>query len=205
MLLAARRASGLTGLAYTDTSVSAGNTYTYQVAAEVSGGEATRSGLVTPTGALTSLAPQAAPERSLATFASSAWEEASGAGFTDDPLVPGVTPVKAVHLVELRGRIDALRLRLGLPGFGWTDAVIEPGVTPARAVHLTELRWALVAAYGAAGRTAPVYTDAGATPGVTPMRAEQLQELRVAVVVLEKGLAQTRLPSPEASRDARAR
>ena len=104
--------------------------------------------------------------------------------------------------MELRSRIDALRMRLGLPGFGWTDAVIVPGVTPARAVHLTELRGALGAAYAAAGRTAPVYTDAGVTPGVTPMRAMQLQELRAAVVALEHGLAHTGLASGGASHDA---
>ena len=65
------------------------------------------------------------------------------AAFTDDPLVPGVTPVRAVHLLELRARIDALRRRAGLPAFGWTDAQVVPGVTPARAAHLLELRSAL--------------------------------------------------------------
>ena len=105
--------------------------------------------------------------------------------FTDDPLVPGVTPVRAVHLLELRSRIDGLRLRAGLPAFGWTDAKIEPGVTPARAVHLLELRSALGAAYAAAGRPAPGHTDAAVKPGATAMRALQLQELRSAVVALE--------------------
>ena len=105
--------------------------------------------------------------------------------FTDDPLVPGVTPVRAAHLLELRSRIDALRLRAGLPAFGWTDARVVPGVTPARALHLTELRSALGEAYGAAGRSAPGYTDAAVKPGVTAMRVMQLQELRSAVVALE--------------------
>ena len=105
--------------------------------------------------------------------------------FTDDPLVPGVAPVRAVHLLELRSRIGGLRLRAGLPAFGWTDAKVVPGVTPARAVHLTELRSALGEAYAAAGRPAPGYTDAAVTPGVTAMRAVQLQELRRAVAALE--------------------
>ena len=35
--------------------------------------------------------------------------------FTDDPLQPGVTPVRAVHFAELRTRIDALRGAGGLP------------------------------------------------------------------------------------------
>ena len=32
-----------------------------------------------------------------------------GAPFTDSPIEPGVTPVRAVHFTELRTRIDALR------------------------------------------------------------------------------------------------
>ncbi len=108
------------------------------------------------------------------------------AAFTDDLLVPGVTPVRAVHLLELRSRIDGLRRRVGLPAFGWTDAQVVPGVTPARALHLTELRSALGEAYAAAGRPAPGYTGAVVTAGLTAMRALQLQELRRAVVALER-------------------
>ena len=116
---------------------------------------------------------------------------AAPAAFTDDPLVPGVTPVRAVHLLELRSRIDGLRLRAGLPAFGWTDAQVVPGATPARAVHLLELRSALGEAYAAAARAAPGYTDAVVTPGATAMRARQLQELRRAVVALEAAPAPT--------------
>src|SRR5207245_1931601 len=36
------------------------------------------------------------------------------AGFTDDPLVQNTTIVRAVHVNELRGRIDSLRLRYQL-------------------------------------------------------------------------------------------
>ena len=111
--------------------------------------------------------------------------------FTDDPLVPGVTPARAVHLLELRSRIDALRLRAGLPAFGWTDAQVVPGATPARAAHLLELRSALGEAYASAARAAPGYTDAAVTPGATAMRAVQLQELRRAVVALEAAPAPT--------------
>ena len=116
---------------------------------------------------------------------------AAPVAFTDDPLVPGVTPVRAVHLLELRSRIDALRLRAGLSAFGWTDAKVVPGVTPARALHLLELRSALGEAYAAAGRPAPGYTDAAVTPGATAMRALQLQELRAAVTALESAPAPT--------------
>ena len=111
--------------------------------------------------------------------------------FTDDPLVPGVTPVRAVHLLELRARIDGLRRRAGLPAFGWTDATVVPGATPARALHLTELRAALDEAHAAGRRPAPAYSDAVVTAGVTANKAVHLAELRAAVLALEGGPVRT--------------
>ena len=106
--------------------------------------------------------------------------------FTDDPLVPGVTPVRAIYFAELRTRIDALRVGSGLARFPWTDPVLVRGVTPIRAVHLQELRVALGDAYVAAGRAAPGWTDGEPTPGVTPIKAVYVMELRAAVVALER-------------------
>ena len=105
--------------------------------------------------------------------------------FTDDPIVAGVTPVRAVHFTELRARIDALRSAAALGRFAWTDPVLRAGVTPVRLVHLLELREALGAAYTAAGRAGPRWTDAAPTAGTTPIRAAHLTELRAAVVALE--------------------
>ncbi len=110
---------------------------------------------------------------------------ADGAPFTDDPLVPGVTPVRAAHFEELRQRIDALRGQVGLPGFAWTDPVLSPGVTPVRRVHVTELRAALDAAYVADRRSSPTWGEAAVTAGATPIRARHVTELRAAVVALE--------------------
>ena len=108
-----------------------------------------------------------------------------GVPFTDDPLVPGVTPVKEVHFTELRLRIDTVRAAVGLAPFAWTDRVLSAGVTRIRLVHLLELRSALAAAYAASGRVAPSYTDAAPVAGATPIRAAHLLELREAVVALE--------------------
>ena len=105
--------------------------------------------------------------------------------FTDDPIVPGVTPIKAVHFTELRMRIDALRSTGGLTRFSWTDPVLRPGVTRVRRVHLLELRQALAEAYSTAGRAAPRWTDASPAAGSTPIRAAHVTELRVAVLALE--------------------
>ena len=105
--------------------------------------------------------------------------------FTDDPLVSGVTPVKAIHFTELRMRIDALRGAAGLTRFRWSDPVLTAGVTPVRLAHLLELRAALAAAYAAAGPAAPGWSDVAPVAGATPIRAVHLMELRAAVIALE--------------------
>ena len=109
--------------------------------------------------------------------------------FTDHPIVPGVTPVRAVHFTELRTRIDGLRAGAALTRYPWTDRVLRAGVTPVRLVHLAELRTALTDAYRAAGRPAPRWTDVGG--GGAPIRAAHVTELRAAVVVLESSLGST--------------
>ena len=105
--------------------------------------------------------------------------------FTDDPILPGVTPIKAVHFTELRERIDLLRGGAGLAPFAWTDPVLTAGVTPVRLSHLLELREAVAAAYSASRRAGPMFTDAAAMSGTMPIRAVHLMELRAAVVALE--------------------
>ena len=102
-----------------------------------------------------------------------------------DPLVPGTTPPRAIHFLELRTRVAALRSREGLPSVRWTDPVLTVGVTPVKRVHLTELRAALDAAYEAAGRPRPTYTDSIVTAGVTAIKAVHVVELRNAIVALE--------------------
>ena len=107
------------------------------------------------------------------------------APFTDDPLQPGVTPVRAVHFTELRARIDALRSAAGLTAFSWTDPTLTAGVTLVRLLHLLELREALAAAYAASGRVGPSWNDAAPAAGTTPIRAAHLTELREAVLAIE--------------------
>jgi len=101
--------------------------------------------------------------------------------FTDDPLQPGVTRVKAVHITELRQRIDAVRVQQGLAAYGWTDTVILAGVTRIKAVHVAELRAAVAEVYTAAARAAPIYTDPVITAATTVARAVHLAEVRAAV------------------------
>ena len=111
--------------------------------------------------------------------------QASPTVFTDHPIERGVTPVRAIHFLELRARIDALRTRAGLPVFVWTDRILVRGVTPVKGVHVTELRTALAETYAVAGRVEPVHADATVTAGATPIRATHLMALRDAVQALE--------------------
>jgi glucose/arabinose dehydrogenase len=104
--------------------------------------------------------------------------------FTDEPLVTGVTPIRVIHIMELRGRIDAQRVRFGLQPFVWSDSSLSAG-TPVRAAHVLDLRTALAQAYDAAKQPQPpAYTDPDLAAG-TPVRALHISELRGAVRALE--------------------
>jgi hypothetical protein len=107
------------------------------------------------------------------------------AAFTDPVLSPGVTIMRAAHIEELRSRINALRVTLGLSAFSFTDAVLIPSATAIRAVHLTELRTALGGAYVVNGLSAPIYTDPGLGAG-TGIRGLHVTELRQFVIALEE-------------------
>jgi uncharacterized repeat protein (TIGR03803 family) len=100
--------------------------------------------------------------------------------FTDDPLVPGSTVIKAVHINELRTRIDAVRATYGLGAFGYTEAVTTGVVI--RAQHVLEMRTAIQQAYTQAGLTPPTFTPLGTGSVVL---AVHITELRDAVKALE--------------------
>jgi LasA protease len=103
------------------------------------------------------------------------------AAFTDATLMAGTTFIKAIHVTELRTRINAARSVRGLAAYAWTDP--SPMGIAIKAIHITEMRTALAQAYAAAGLVAPTYTDPTLTNGV--VRAVHLSELRSAVITLE--------------------
>ena len=70
--------------------------------------------------------------------------------WTDDP-VTTETPIKAVHVNELRQAIDARRRQHNLPPFLWTDDPVIARYTVIRAIHLLELRQAIQDLWQAAG------------------------------------------------------
>jgi hypothetical protein len=107
-------------------------------------------------------------------------------GFTDDPLIAGVTPIRAVHVTELRSRIDVLRVRYGLPAYAFTNPSIVPGTSVLRAEDILELRMALSQAYAAAGFTPPTFST---TPAVgAAVRIADIADLRSNIVTLEQAI-----------------
>ncbi len=62
--------------------------------------------------------------------------------WTDDP-VTTETPIKAVHVNELRRAIDGQRRQHSLPPFAWTDDPVIARYTAIRAIHFLELRQAV--------------------------------------------------------------
>ena len=107
--------------------------------------------------------------------------------FTDHPIRPGTTPVRAIHFLELRRHIAELRRRVGLPVPQWTDLILTAGATAVRRVHLTELRDALEEAHDAKGLSRPGWTDPVLMMGRMGIKAVHIMELRAAVVALEAG------------------
>jgi beta-glucanase (GH16 family) len=102
--------------------------------------------------------------------------------FTDDELTAGSTPIRAVHLVELRNRVNAVRRQLKLADREWSEAIIA-GSTVVRAFHLMELHNALREAYLAA-RITPPDLDSDVTAGAI-IKASHITKLRSAVTALE--------------------
>ena len=150
----------------------------------VSGSSVTTRAVATGAATITVTATDVGGTNTAATLAFRVIVRAQAA-FTDDPIVAGATPIKAVHFTELRERIDLLRTAAGLDPFSWTDPVLTPGVTPVRLIHLLQLRQALAEAYTASGRPAPTYANPASTRGTTPIRAAHLTELRTAVLALQ--------------------
>jgi hypothetical protein len=97
--------------------------------------------------------------------------------FTDDPLIPGVTVIKAVHITELRTAVNQARSRASLSAANWAENISQ-SVTLIKAAHIVELRTRLDEARAALFLTPASYTDATLTVGVTTVKAVHIQELR---------------------------
>lgn len=104
--------------------------------------------------------------------------------FADSTLVPGGTSVRATHILELRSRIDRVRIQKGLGPYFWTDPDLTATVIVIKAAHINELRTALLEAYGVPPAPAlPFFTDVISSGGV--VKAIHILELRTAVLAIE--------------------
>src|SRR5207249_4620298 len=112
--------------------------------------------------------------------------------FTDDPIVAGVTPIRAVHITELRQTIDQFRAYAGLSPSAWTDPTITAGVTIVRAVHVLELRARFDEALNRLAWGASAYTDPTLTGSF--VRATHVSELRTRVRAALTRAASTQPP-----------
>jgi hypothetical protein len=93
--------------------------------------------------------------------------------FTDDPVIASVTPIRELHINELRGALKCARQRYSLTIPTW-GAV---GNTLILAGHITQLRESLNEVYQAAGLPVPIYAET-IVPGVSSIAAQHINELR---------------------------
>jgi hypothetical protein len=98
--------------------------------------------------------------------------------FSDDPITPGSTIIRAAHITELRSAVGAVRTLAGLTPYTFSDSSIVIGTTFIQAVHITDLRAALDPARSALGLPPIGYTDSVLTQGVTTPRAAHIMDLR---------------------------
>jgi len=96
--------------------------------------------------------------------------------FTDSPLMAAFSPVRRVHVEELRAAANALRVLGGSAAFSFTDVNLTAATV--RTYHLTELRSIISSARTALGLTNAAFTDPTITAGVTGIKAIHFNELR---------------------------
>ena len=102
---------------------------------------------------------------------------------TDSTLTSGITPIKAVHITELRTAIENVYGYYGLTVPTWTDSTITSGVTHIKAVHVTELRTAIEAI-----RTYVNGFDTGTSKDISAFSwtDESLSNVRIKAVHIEE-------------------
>jgi hypothetical protein len=69
----------------------------------------------------------------------------SAFAWTDPAIVPGVTPLRTVHISELRSALQAAYVAAGQTPPTYTDPVLVPGNALISAGHLAEIRAAVMA------------------------------------------------------------
>lgn len=104
--------------------------------------------------------------------------------WTDPQIIAGRTPVKAVHMNELRQDINNKRLACGLAQANWSEPIVAK-ITPIKAIHVLELRAAIpdLLSKDAALKNLPqpypsVYSAATLVPEISIRKLVDIQEIR---------------------------
>ncbi|MBI3000178.1 MAG: Ig-like domain-containing protein, partial [Deltaproteobacteria bacterium] len=102
--------------------------------------------------------------------------------WTDDPIIPHATPVRAVHITELCQAINTLRSQSGVGSFSCPSLIAGAAI---QAAHITGLRAALDAVYLAkTGKPATYPTDPGTDRSALvgkEIKTAHIREIRNAV------------------------
>lgn len=96
--------------------------------------------------------------------------------WSDFPIVANTTPIRAVHILELRAAVNNQRSDVGVIPVLWSSPTPAIG-NPVRGVHVQELRDALRGARSACG-AGSVFTDEPIQSGITPIKALHINEIR---------------------------
>jgi len=102
-----------------------------------------------------------------------------GRSWTDSDVAAGSTPIRKIHIDELREETNFARKFRGLPAYNWTDSNIIPGVTLIRKIHIDELRLAQEQTAASVYLPAPIWTNPGLTAGQSIIRKIHFEELRI--------------------------
>lgn len=139
----------------------AGNYYQYQVRTRGSAGSNYYSGWVTSTNTL---------RRKWDAFG--AW--------TDDPLVVGETPIKAIHMQELQSRVNTLYSFYGLGTYNFTTITAGTTSLAGWTTHVNQIRTAIEDVCSASGKAHENWISFS----VNCPRADVIQQLRSVILAL---------------------
>ena len=102
------------------------------------------------------------------------------AGFTDDPLTAGVSPVKALHMQELQSRVNTLRIFYGLGAYSFTTITAGATSLAGWTTHVNQVRAAIEDVCSASGKTHENWISFS----INCPRADVIQQLRSVILAL---------------------
>ena len=100
--------------------------------------------------------------------------------WTDDPLVVGETPIKAIHMQELQSRVNTLYSFYGLGTYNFTTITAGTTSLAGWTTHVNQIRTAIEDVCNASGKT----HESWISFSVNCPRADVIQQLRSVILAL---------------------